>query len=279
MPTRNKPLDTVILGYQLERGVPSQLSMASLARPASGSSIQSAIGLNRRKYSLSQLAYDATRMAVLRGEMAPGRLFSEAELAGRLGISRTPIREALQRLEKEGLLEIEPQRGFRLRVIPRTERREFFALREMLEIFVVETIANQSADELLEPLTDVVNRQQQAIRNDIEFMNLDEQFHVGLATAAELPRTASLISSLRGLLWLLGTKALQSPDRRSAVIAEHRKVLQALKRGSRVDAVEAMRRHIRNTSAALDETETPTSVPKLQRLAKRTGRGSRIQVP
>lgn len=205
-----------------------------------------------RRDSLAQQVYKSIRLGMLRGRFDHGQLYSENWLATTLEASRTPIREALRQLELEGLVEIIPQRGFRMREIGEAEIREFYALREMLECYVVGTLCdeakNGSLDAALRELGRIVDRQRESVDDLGEFVARDEEFHLTMAQVANLPRTARMIASLRGVLWLLAARIMGSRARREAVLQEHHAIVAALQGGQRKQAVLAMTRHIQQTA-------------------------------
>lgn len=204
-----------------------------------------------RDDTLARRAYQSIRLAIMHGELQPGRLYSESLLAQLLEVSRTPAREALRQLAAEGLVEIEPQRGFRLRSISRSEQIEFFCLRDLLEGYVVRTISARVSPEELAPLEAIVEQQRCVMDDQVEFINLDEQFHLAMAHIAGLTRTAQIIATLRGALWLLGAEAAYRPERRDAVITEHAAVVEAVKQRDADRAASLMRHHLLETAHVL----------------------------
>jgi DNA-binding GntR family transcriptional regulator len=201
--------------------------------------------------TLASQAYQAIRVALLHQRLRPDVFYSENSVAAMLGISRTPARQALQQLAIEGLIEILPQRGFRVRRISAAELEEFYALRELLESYVARTLCQRSDDGWLRLLGHILKRQEMASDDVTAFIALDEEFHLSLAQLAGLDRTARIIASLRGVLWLMGTRIVQAETRRTdLVIAEHAAILAALERRDVGAAVGAVSRHIRTTAAA-----------------------------
>src|SRR5271170_3129846 len=97
-----------------------------------------------RGESLSQRAYQSLRKAIRDGAVVHGVLYSEKELAERLGISRTPVREALIELAREGLVTIAPQRGFQLHEMSHEEQREVFELRLAIDTYLVERLCRDA---------------------------------------------------------------------------------------------------------------------------------------
>ena len=201
-----------------------------------------------RADTLATQAYQAIRLALLHGQLRPDVFYSENSVALMLGISRTPAREALRQLETEGLIEVLPQRGFRVRRISAAELVELYDLRGMLESYVVRTLCQRLDERLIRSLRHVVDCQQLATDDVTEFISLDEEFHLSMARSAGLLRTARIVASLRGVLWLMGTRIVDNPARRTDVIAEHRAILAALERRDAQAAAEAVSHHIQATA-------------------------------
>jgi GntR family transcriptional regulator, rspAB operon transcriptional repressor len=217
-----------------------------------------------RDGTMARRAYHAIRSAVSHGELQPARTYSEGQVARLLNVSRTPAREALRQLEAEGLVEIVPQRGFSLRPIPSHEREEFFVLRRLLEGYAIETICERVEPERLETLRTFVERQRRALDDREEFIALDEAFHLTMAELAGLPRTARFISTLRGVLWLLGTEAIYQPERRVRVLDEHAALVEGLMARDTRRALEALERHLVSTASMLGielASRLPREVP------------------
>ncbi len=201
-----------------------------------------------RADTLATQAYQAIRLALLHGQLQPELFYSENSVALMLGISRTPAREALRQLENEGLIEVLPQRGFRVRRISAPELVEFYELRGMLESYVVRTLCHRIDERLVRSLRHVLERQQLAADDVTEFIGLDEEFHLSMARMAGLQRTARIVASLRGVLWLMGTRIVHNPSRRTDVIGEHEAIVAALERRDEQAASDAVTRHIRATA-------------------------------
>jgi DNA-binding GntR family transcriptional regulator len=198
--------------------------------------------------TLASRAYQAIRLALLHGQLGPDVFYSENSVATMLGISRTPAREALRQLENEGLVEVLPQRGFRVRRISSAELVEFYDLRGMLESYVVRHLCQTIDERSVRLLGHILERQQLAAGDVTEFIGLDEDFHLSMARMAGLDRTARIVASLRGVLWLMGTRIVDNPMRRRDVIAEHEAILAAVERRDAGAATEAVTHHVRATA-------------------------------
>jgi GntR family transcriptional regulator, rspAB operon transcriptional repressor len=201
-----------------------------------------------RADTLATQAYQAIRLTLLHGQLRPDHFYSENTVASMLGISRTPAREALRQLETEGLIEVLPQRGFRVRRIFPLELVEFYELRGMLESYVVRTLCDRIDEPGVRALRHILERQQLFADDVTQFIGLDEEFHLSMARMAGLQRTARIVASLRGVLWLMGTRIVDNPVRRADVIEEHEAIVDALARRDEQAASLAVTRHIRETA-------------------------------
>ncbi|HXM55885.1 MAG TPA: GntR family transcriptional regulator [Candidatus Dormibacteraeota bacterium] len=202
--------------------------------------------------TLADRAYRSIRMAIINHELVPGRYYSEAWLAGLLGVSRTPTHYALLQLEIEGIVEIAAQRGFRLRDIPESEFNEFYEVRMILETNVLQKLAPTVSDDVLTTLREFLDRQRRVVEDAIAFQDLDEGFHRFMAEAAGLYRTASIIHSLRGILWL-GT-AHRPADERAWVVEQHAAIVDGLAARDADAAVRALVHHLSSSQERYRET-------------------------
>ena len=202
--------------------------------------------------TLADRAYRSIRMAIINHELVPGRYYSEAWLAGLLGVSRTPTHYALLQLEIEGIVEIAAQRGFRLRDIPESEFNEFYEVRMILETNVLQKLAPTVGDDVLATLREFLDRQRRVVEDAIPFQDLDEGFHRFMAEAAGLHRTAAIIHSLRGILWL-GT-AHRPAAERASVVEQHAAIVDGLARRDPDAAVRALVHHLSSSQERYRET-------------------------
>ncbi|MFI2332068.1 GntR family transcriptional regulator [Nocardia rhamnosiphila] len=209
-------------------------------------------GINavERPPTLGRRAYLQIQQAIRDGNLTHGEQYSENELAESLGMSRTPVREALLTLNREGIITVESQRGFRLRELSESERREIFDLRSLLESFVAGRLAlNATADDISR-LRGLVDAQEGlGDGQQSEFLALDEQFHLLQSATLGLERTHATMVGLRGAMWLIGFEALKLPHRCAAVVAEHRAIVDAIEAGDPERAATAAREHLANTAA------------------------------
>ncbi|MEU0499784.1 GntR family transcriptional regulator [Nocardia sp. NPDC005998] len=203
-----------------------------------------------RPPTLGRRAYLQIQQAIRDGSLTHGEQYSENELAESLGMSRTPVREALLTLNREGIIVVESQRGFRLRELSTAERQEIFDLRSLLEGFVASRLALSATAEDISRLRAIVGAQESlSSGQESEFLALDEQFHLLQSEILGLERTHATMISLRGAMWLIGFEALKLPHRLEAVVAEHRAIIDAIEQGDPEAAASAARKHLANTAA------------------------------
>ncbi len=218
----------------------------SIERP---DALQPTIASLPRAETLARQAYAAIRSSIWSGVIAANSFYSEVQLAGALKISRTPVREALIQLAREGLVEIVPQRGFRLRSISEKERREAFELRDLVEQYVVGRLATEATDQVVAKLRAILDRQAKTLDKP-EFLDIDEEFHIAMPEALNLERTRQILLTLRGIIWLSGLDALATPARSADVLEEHRAVVDAIAKHDPKKAEQAIHHHISATQRA-----------------------------
>ncbi len=207
-----------------------------------------------RSETLARRAYAALRTSIRTGVLGAGTFYSEVQIAEELHISRTPVREALIELSREGIIEIVPQRGFRLRTISEAQMREVFELRGLIESYVVRRLASEASPGDVRSLRKILDRQATLVGDSNAFLETDEEFHLAMPTLLGLERTSELLKTLRGIMWLSGSLAISRPQRVRAVLAEHREVLERIAAGDADRAVEAVRNHTAQTADAAGVT-------------------------
>ena len=192
--------------------------------------------------NLTELAYLQIKRNILEGSLSEGAKLTEDVLAAQLGISKSPVREALNRLESEGLVTIEPRRGAYVRTFSLQEVADLYALREVLEVHAVglAKLTPDFLDELAASITRI--KRDLEARNTIAYVEEDIRFHNLIATAtgnSELCRVLENISQKSALCRSKTYRlvAAASPDC-------HDKIYEALKEGARELAQQAMREHI-----------------------------------
>ena len=199
-------------------------------------------------------AYDAIKARILRNEYGPGFQATEPEIASALEMSRTPVREALVRLQQEGLLEVVPRRGMRVLPVAPRDMREIYEVLTALETMAVALLAQRrpSAGDVA-PLEEALAAMDAALdRGDLlAWAKWDERFHRGILDQCGNQRLAAMA----GTVWdqvhraRLASLRLRPVPRRST--EEHRQVLDAIRRGHAAKARDIHYRHRTRTAALL----------------------------
>jgi len=196
--------------------------------------------------SVADLAYERIRGLVLSGELAPGTRLGQVELAERLGISRTPVREALRRLGGEGLVEGHSHRGFRVSDLGLDAVLRRLEVRAILEPGIAALAAERRTGRDLDLMSEAIADEEEA-RDGIEAHDASRSFHLALARASGNEELVRVIESL----WLVevGRRLLfrrsEEPDWQLTDASEHREVLAAVHECRAADAEHLMAGHVR----------------------------------
>jgi DNA-binding GntR family transcriptional regulator len=197
-------------------------------------------------------------------DMQPGDKISENELAQSYGISRTPVREAMQRLADEGLVEIFPQSGTFVARIPFEELPEAMVIRKSLENTTASMAATRATRSQMLTLASIIEQQREAasMQDPGGFHRADELFHAKLAEIAGYPGIWRLVLQVKTQVDRFRRLTLILPHRMSAVINEHEQVLFAIQKSDPLGAAEAMMKHLDAVLPAIEQIERPDEAPK-----------------
>jgi DNA-binding GntR family transcriptional regulator len=205
----------------------------------------------RRVLPLRDRIHDRLRTAIISGEMPPGTPVIEAELATRLGASRTPVREALRRLEAEGLLEPRGLRGSVVRALASDEVDCIFEIREALESLAARRAARTIGEPDLRKLTHFLERMRASIDDANEMERHDTAFHDVILAVANGDRLKRMLTELREELIAYRFLSLNDEERRHATVAEHEAILEALRAHDQNAAASRTAAHIANARMAV----------------------------
>jgi DNA-binding GntR family transcriptional regulator len=190
---------------------------------------------------LGEQAYLQLLQRIERGELPTDTKLRDAVLAAELGVSRTPVREAMVRLAREGVLSAEPGRGFRLAPMSAAEVREIGSILAVLEPLALDQSGEPGAEQLIR-LGEVVRRLEQ-IRGDIAAcVELDDRFHRVLLEGCPNRRLLRLVETLRGGLRRYVHYYLQRGGRVSLSTLQHTKIADALRKGDLAGARQLLER-------------------------------------
>jgi DNA-binding GntR family transcriptional regulator len=196
-------------------------------------------------------AYDRLRQAILDGEFQPGERLTELGIAGLLGVSRTPVREAFVRLARDGL--VRSTRGWGIEVVdPREELTDIYHIREAMEGCAARLAsARASADEIGHILA-LAQASLDADADDVETRSrLNEEFHLAITEAAHAPRLERLVGEYRDLFASPRRLRRFTPDETRLAIEDHGRIAEAIRDRDADKAEAAMRAHLRRSYAEL----------------------------
>jgi DNA-binding GntR family transcriptional regulator len=195
------------------------------------------------------------RNAILEGRLHPGERLVEKELAQSLSISRTPIREALRKLELEGLVAHEPHRGVIVVGVSQAEAAEIYTIRAVLEGLAARLAASRRTDADVAQLKRLLSTMEQCIqsRNFPEFVPLHVTFHQSFTSASKSSRLCQMISALWDYVKSFEKASYSLPARLQSSCDEHRQIVGAIECKDENLAEEAARTHIMRAKEAFLE--------------------------
>jgi DNA-binding GntR family transcriptional regulator len=223
--------------------------------------------------SLTSKVGEALRSAIVSGELTAGELYSVHDLAATLGVSRTPVREALIQLSSKGMVAFERNRGVRILQTSAHDLEEVFELRLLLEVPSARlAVARMGADDIarLEELLRLMDRAADA-GDEQGLMAYDRRFHRLILEAAGNERLAVFVDSLRDLVLTRGVSTAGASRSLHDIAHEHVAVLERIKAGDGAGAAEAMRGHVLRTAQLLLTQEFDASTETVDAWAAEVG--------
>jgi DNA-binding GntR family transcriptional regulator len=235
---------------------------------------QTAVGpvLNRLDDPVDSLAdrvVAEVRAAMRAGRLVPGQLYSAYQLSDLLGVSRSPVREALIKLAAAGVVRLERNRGFRLVVPDAHDIAEIFELRLFLEVPAVRTVAKSRTEAVLADLVAELESMR-AADNEPQFMAHDRTFHDVLMKAGGNARLAATVAGLRDVTMTLGASTVDRSRSLAQIAAEHDPVLKAIAARDPDAAEAAMAGHLAHTGQLLiKQSLRDNPVPDAEKIWRR----------
>ncbi len=199
-----------------------------------------------RPRSLRDQIHERLRSAIISGELEPGSPIIEADLATTLGASRTPVREALRRLESEGLVEPRGMRGSVVRELRADEIVCIYEIRELLEGLAAQRASRTLRERDYKELEALVRDMQIALDDPTAFERVDTAFHDYLVEHADGPRLRRMLTDLREEIVTWRLLSLSNVERRKATIKEHQAILEAMRSRVSDDIMAATALHLRH---------------------------------
>lgn len=197
---------------------------------------------------LRDVVFNTLRTAIITGEFAPGERLMEISLAERLGVSRTPVREAIRKLELEGLVIMIPRRGAEVARITETGLKEVLEVRCALEELAVELACRRIEEEGLEQLKTAHREFVEAVKkgDTLEITNQDEAFHECIFEQSRNRRLLQMVNNLKEQMFRYRMEYVKEKGYHQELISEHEKMLEAIMDRDEETAKAIMKHHIQN---------------------------------
>lgn len=203
--------------------------------------------------SLKEVALATIKEAILTNKLEPGIMHAESALANELGISRTPVREALIHLASHGLIVYFPRKGFQIRSLTERDVKNIFELRLALELAVIRRITpelTEASAAQIEANWQDYRRAMQRGRAD-ESIHANRSFHLCLAYLTKNDYLIGALEDIYDLIDLASVRSLEEITRAQEAVAEHEGIISELKRKCLSGALKRMEAHIRITEAKI----------------------------
>jgi DNA-binding GntR family transcriptional regulator len=195
---------------------------------------------------LRDVIFATLREAIVAGELKPGERLLEVKLADKMGVSRTPVREAIRKLELEGLVVMVPRKGAYVAGLTLKDVAEVFEIRSSLEGLAAALAAERITDEeviILDKILDDISTAGE--KGDIKtVIKKDMEFHQVLFSASRNDRLAQMINNLKEQIDRFRTQSFSNPIRTKSVLSEHEHILNAIKQGDVENSERLAKEHI-----------------------------------
>ncbi len=209
----------------------------------------------KKPLPLAKIALKSLRDSILSGKLVSNETYNEIALAKKLGISRTPVREALLELSSQGLITFLPRVGVRVNHFTEQDVKEIFELRKAIELFAVAKVSKDFLRHDFASLEATLQSQKEAIKkeNFLAFLNSDREFHLTFTKLTNNKRLLTTLENIRDMIQVMSIRALAIEIRAKEVVEEHEKVIEAVKRGISEKAVQEMEKHLNLSERAVLE--------------------------
>ncbi len=202
---------------------------------------------------LRDVVFQTLRAAILKGELKPGERLMELQLAAKLGVSRTPIREAIRMLEQEGLAVTIPRKGAEVAKMTEKDMEDVLQIRRSLEDLAVRLSCDKISTMELQELRVAMEDFEEKTKTDqvVEIAKADVKFHEILYKASDNPKLLVLLNNLREQMYRYRVEYLKDQTMHPRLIEEHRKMYEALKAKDKERAAYYVEQHLHNQAEAV----------------------------
>ena len=226
-----------------------------------------------KRTTLSEGAYEAIRRRIITGALPPSSKLVVATLANALGLSATPINEALAALEREHLVTYLPHRGYFVSAVTAENVEEVYSIREVFELLAVRAAAQNADKAKIDQLGAILRAARESMRtgDTTAFSDLDLEFHRVIWTSTKNSLAMRIGELIGGQIRLLVATTARAPGRFRGAYEEHYAVYRAIKNKDPAGAAAAMRKHIRTAKVALSRAVSEVPESAAPRAASKRG--------
>ena len=218
--------------------------------------MENSFRVNMNEYlPLRDVVFNTLRQAILKGELAPGERLMEIQLAEKLGVSRTPIREAIRKLELEGLVLMIPRKGAQVAEITEKDLKDVLEVRIGLEELAVKFVCQRIDDRQLRELQEASRKFAEAVQSEdlTKLAEADVNFHDLIYKATGNERLVQLLNNIREQMYRYRVEYLKDEEVRSSLVEEHNRLWKALKERDAEQAARITQEHIERQQAYIME--------------------------
>ena len=202
---------------------------------------------------LRDVVFKTLRQGILTGELKPGERLMEIHLANKLGVSRTPIREAIRKLELEGLVTMIPRRGAEVAQITEKSMKDVLEVRKVLDDLSVELACERITEEEKEMLKNACVDFEEAVKTGdfAKIAKTDVAFHDIIVTATRNIRLSQMVNNLAEQMYRYRFEYIKDSSQHERLVREHEEICQGILAGDKKRALEAIEAHIDNQEIAV----------------------------
>lgn len=211
---------------------------------------------------LRDVVFNTLRQAILRGELKPGERLMEIQLANKLGVSRTPIREAIRKLELEGLVLMIPRKGAEVADITEKSLKDVLEVRKVLEELSVQLACDKMGKEDIQNLKEAAEAFKKTLKSkDVtEIAEADVHFHDIIYMAADNQKLLQILNNLQEQMYRYRVEYLKNEEAYPQLVAEHEAIIAKITEHEKSEATKIICRHIDNqVEAVMDVIRTKKS--------------------
>lgn len=204
---------------------------------------------------LREVVFNTLREEILKGELEPGERLMEIQIADRLGVSRTPVREAIRKLELEGLAIMLPRRGAIVASITVSDLEDVLEVRRVLEGLTVDLACKKITEEELDQLKKCLDEFKRVVGGkDLTLITeKDVAFHDVINNASRNRRLIQILNNLREQIYRYRLEYIKDADKRMLLVEEHKMIYEAIRNRDSSAAKKAIKKHISNQKKTIIE--------------------------